>query len=152
MKQFVLVMIIISIFVIYPSYAKANTMPCSMVLEPIDKKLTNAKGVALIYKVQLRPPSFARTNISILGVHLPEPSSFGNYDSYEGFAFIPDEISWRFRLYPTPEQYSPTWAGRWDEITAKMENVEVQVRLSNSKTKKLGPSILRSNIKYCKEF
>ncbi|MFC3885089.1 hypothetical protein ACFOU2_17090 [Bacillus songklensis] len=149
MKQFVLGIFIISTFVICPSQTKATTMPCSMVLEPIDKKLTNAKGTALVYKVQLRPPSFARTNISILGVHLPKPSSYGNYDSYEGFAFIPGEISWRFRLYPSPEE-DPTWAGRFDEITAKMENVEVQVRLSNSKTEKLGPSILRSNIKYCK--
>jgi hypothetical protein len=150
MKQFILGIFIISIFVICPSHSKATIMPCSMVLEPIDKKLTNAKGTALVYKVQLRPPSFARTNISILGVHLPEPSSYGNYDSYEGFAFISREISWRFMLYPSPEKDSPTWAGRFDEITAKMENVEVQVRLSNSKTEKLGPSILRSNTKYCK--
>ncbi len=149
MKQFVLSIFIISIFVISPSQTEAANMPCSMVLEPIDKKLTNAKGTALVYKVQLRPPSFARTNISILGVHLPKPSSYGNYDGYEGFAFIPGEISWRFKLYPFPEK-DPTWAGRFDEITAEMENVEVQVRLSNSKTEKLGPSILRSNIKYCK--
>ncbi|MGM1031755.1 MAG: hypothetical protein ACQEXK_04750 [Bacillota bacterium] len=150
MKRFVLGIFIISTFVIFPLQTSATTMPCSMVLEPIDKKLTNAKGTALVYKVQLRPQSFVRTNVSILGVHLPEPSSYGNYDSYEGFAFIPDEISWRFRLYPSPEKDSPTWAGKFDEITAKMENVEVQVRLSNSKTEKLGPSILRSNIKYCK--
>ncbi|MBT2614775.1 MULTISPECIES: hypothetical protein [unclassified Bacillus (in: firmicutes)] len=150
MKRFVLGIFIISTFVISPLQTSATTMPCSMVLEPIDKKLTNAKGTALVYKVQLRPQSFVRTNVSILGVHLPEPSSYGNYDSYEGFAFIPDEISWRFRLYPSPEKDSPTWAGKFDEITAKMENVEVQVRLSNLKTEKLGPSILRSNIKYCK--
>ncbi|MDM5304957.1 hypothetical protein [Peribacillus frigoritolerans] len=150
MKRFVLGIFIISTFVISPLQTSATTMPCSMVLEPIDKKLTNAKGTALVYKVQLRPQSFVRTNVSILGVHLPEPSSYGNYDSYEGFAFIPDEISWRFRLYPSPEKDSPTWAGKFDEITAKIENVEVQVRLSNSKTEKLGPSILRSNIKYCK--
>lgn len=150
MKRFVLGIFIISTFVISPLQTSATTMPCSMVLEPIDKKLTNAKGTALVYKVQLRPQSFVRTNVSILGVHLPEPSSYGNYDSYEGFAFIPDEISWRFRLYPSPEKDSPTWAGKFDEITPKMENVEVQVRLSNSKTEKLGPSILRSNIKYCK--
>jgi hypothetical protein len=100
--------------------------------------------------VQLHPPSFARTNVSILAVHLPEPSSYGNYDSYEGFAFIPDEISWRFRLYPTQEEESPTWAGRFDLISAEMESVEVQVRLSNSKTEKLGPSILAKDIKSCK--
>lgn len=57
--------------------------PCSLVLEPVDKKLKNAKGVALVYKVQLNPPSFARMNISILAVHLPAPSSYGDYDSYE---------------------------------------------------------------------
>lgn len=47
-------------------------MPCSMVLEPVDKNLKNAKGSALLYKVQLNPPSFARTNVSILAVHLPD--------------------------------------------------------------------------------
>lgn len=119
-------------------------------MEPIDKTLKNAKGTALVYKVQLNPPSFARTNISILAVHLPDPSSYGNYDSYEGFAFIQEEISWRFRLYPTPEEYSPTWAGRFDLITAKMENVKIQVKLSNSKTNKLGPTVLTNHIKYCK--
>jgi len=150
MKQFILVIFTVYFLTICPSYTKAVTMPCSMVLNPFDKELKNAKGAALVYKVQLRPPSFARTNISILGVHLPEPSSYGNYDSYEGFALIPDEISWRFKLYRSPEIDSPTWAGRFDEITAKMENAEVQVRLSNSKTGKLGPSILMGNIKYCK--
>ncbi len=150
LKQLIMVIYVSSIFMLCPIYSKAATTPCSMVLEPIDKKLTNAKGSALIYKVQLRPPSFARTNISILGVHLPEPSSYGNYDSYEGFAFIPNEISWRFRLYPSPEEDSPTWAGRFDEITAKMKNVEVQVRLSNLKTEKLGPSVLSGKMKYCK--
>jgi hypothetical protein len=150
MKRLILGIFIISILIIFPLHSNAVTFPCSMVLEPIDKKLENAKGTALIYKVRLRPPSFARTNISILGVHLPEPSSYGNYDSYEGFAFIQSEISWRFRLYPTPEIDSPTWAGRFDEITAKMENVEVQVRLSNSKNEKLGPPILRSDINKCK--
>ncbi|MEH7121891.1 hypothetical protein V7127_01455 [Bacillus sp. JJ1773] len=150
MKQFVLVILMISILVIYPAQSKATTLPCSMVLEPVDKKLTNAKGSALIYKVKLIPQSFARTNISILGVHLPKPSAYGNYDSYEGFAFIPNEISWRFRLYPTQEIDGPTWAGRIDDITAKMENVEVQIRLSNSNSKKLGPSILSGKIKSCK--
>ncbi|KAB2334464.1 hypothetical protein F7731_14715 [Cytobacillus depressus] len=150
MQHFILSIFIISTLVICPSYSKAITMPCSMVLESIDKKLTNAKGAALIYKVQLFPPSFARTNISILGVHLPKPSAYGNYDSYEGFAFIPGEISWRFRLYPTPEIDGPTWAGRIDNISADMKNVEVQIRLSNSKTEKLGPRILSGKIKACK--
>ena len=123
--------------------------PCSLVLEPVDKKLKNAKGVALVYKVQLNPPSFARTNISILAVHLPEPSSYGDYDSYEGFAYIPEEISWRFKLYPTPEEYGPSWAGRFDLITADIKNAVVQVRLSNTQTDKLGPSVLTNTIRNC---
>lgn len=150
MKKFVLVMFFIAAFIMNPVQTIAITIPCSMVLEPVDKSLTNAMGIALVYKVQLHPPSFARTNVSILAVHLPEPSSYGNYDSYEGFAFIPDEISWRFRLYPTPEEESPTWAGRFDSITAEMQNVKIQVRLSNSKTEELGPSILAKHIKDCK--
>lgn len=150
LKPFALIILIVTTLLMSPFQTHAITMPCSMVLEPTVKGLKNAKGTALIYKVQLNPPSFARTNISILAVHLPDPSSYGNYDGYEGFAFIPGEISWSFKLYPTPEEESPTWAGRFDLITAEMKNVEVQVRLSNSKTKKLGPSILKRNIKYCK--
>lgn len=150
MKRIVFSVVIFLILVITPFSSNAETMPCSMVLEPADKELKNAKGVALIYKVQLRPPSFPRTNISILGVHLPEPKTYGPYDSYEGFAFIPNVISWRFRLYPTPEQDSPSWAGRFDEITAKMENIEVQIRLSNSKTEKLGPSLLTGKMNNCR--
>ncbi|MGC4378544.1 hypothetical protein WD019_16715 [Fictibacillus sp. Mic-4] len=149
MRQFVLVSLLTTVFAIYPSQTNAITMPCSMVLKPVDKNLKNAMGTALVYKVQLNPPSFSRTNVSILAVHLPEPSSYGNYDSYEGFVFKPNEISWRFKLYPTPEENSPTWAGRFDLITAKMENVQVQIRVSNSKTKKIGPRILTNNIKYC---
>lgn len=126
-----------------------NKEPCSLILEPVDKKLKNAKGVALVYKAQLNPPSFARTNISILAVHLPEPSSYGDYDSYEGFAYVPEEISWRFKLYPTPEECSPSWAGRFDLITSDMKNAVVQVRLSNTKTDKLGPSVLTNTISNC---
>ena len=151
MKKIVLVMLLLFVVIVYPNETNASKMPCNLTLEPLDKKLKNAKGMGLIYKVQLNPPSFVRTNISILAVHLPEPSSFGNYDSYEGFASIPNEISWRFKLYPTPEEDTPTWAGRFDLITAKMRNAKVEVRLSNSKTKKLGPPILRGTLKSCEE-
>ena len=151
MKKLILVMFLSMIVIAYPTETTASKMPCSLTLEPVDKKLKNAKGVGLIYKVQLSPPSFARTNISILAVHLPNPSSFGNYDGYEGFSSIPNEISWRFKLYPTAEEDSPTWAGRFDLITAEMRKGMVEVRLSNSKTQKLGPAILRGNLKSCEE-
>ncbi len=149
MKQFILI-IALATFILFPTKSGAVTMPCSMVLDPIDETLTNARGTALVYNVQLNPPSFARTNISILGVHLPEPSTYGKYDRYEGFAYIPGEISWRFRLYPTPEEDSPTWSGRFDLITAEMEQAKIEVRASNSTTEKLGPVVLHNNIKNCK--
>ncbi len=117
-------------------------MPCSVILEPADLNLKNAKGVAFIYKVQLIPPSAARTNIK----HSCCPTSYGHYDSYEVFVSKPGEISWRFTLYPTPEEESPSWAGRFDSITAEIKNVNIQVRLSNSRIQRVGPSILTNNI------
>jgi hypothetical protein len=150
MKPLLLVSLFLVLITIFPFETNAIQMPCSLVLTPADNDLKNAMGTALVYKVQLNPPSFARTNVSIIAVHLPEPKTYGDYDSYEGFAFKPNEISWRFKLYPTPEKDSPSWAGRFDLITAAMENVQVQVRLSNSKTEKLGPSVLGGHMNSCK--
>jgi hypothetical protein len=95
-------------------------------------------------------PSFPRTSISIHAVHLLKPAHYGNYDTYEGFAFIANKISWRFKLYPTPEVDSPTWAGRIDDITAPLEDSKIEVRLSNSKTGTLGPAVLSSSYRLCK--
>jgi hypothetical protein len=149
MRRFFGIILLVFICSMIPYQTKAATTPCTIVLKPINKNLKNAMGEALIYKVKLTP-SFPRTNVSILAVHLPKPQTYGDYDGYEGFAFIPEKISWRFKLYPTPEEFGPTWAGRFDLITEKMKNVTVQVRLSNSKTKKLGQSILENSIENCK--
>lgn len=150
MKKFISVIVLVVALMLNIMPTQAANTPCTMVLEPKDQSLINAKGSALIYKVKLTPASYKRTNISILGVHLPAPSTYGNYDTYEGFAFIPGEISWRFKLYPTPEDDGPTWAGRFDLITAKMEDVTVQVRASNSQTEKLGPVVLENHISSCR--
>ncbi|GAA0593720.1 hypothetical protein GCM10009001_07370 [Virgibacillus siamensis] len=152
MKQFILVLLLLCSVISSPSQIKADpeiSMPCSLVLNSVNSNYDNAKGVALAYKVKLTP-SFPRKSISIHALHIPEPSTFGNYDTYEGFAFIPDEISWRFKLYPTTEEGGPTWAGRIDGITEELKGVTVQVRPSNSKTEKLGSAILTNDIKYCK--
>lgn len=147
-KALFLLPIFITIIGAIPLSATAIQMPCSVVLEPADPQLKNAKGSALIYKVELDPASFKRTNISLLGVHLPPASSYGDYDQYEGFAYIPTLISWRFKLFPTPED-PPTWAGRFDLITAKVENITIQLRPSNSKTMQLGPSVLSNDLRSC---
>lgn len=78
--------------------------PCSVVLYPVDHK-ENALGTALIAKVKKpytdSPTSNVRTRESI-GIYadwLPLPSSFEDYDQYEGFGQIPGVISWRFKMY-----------------------------------------------------
>lgn len=149
MKSLLFLLFLVGFICLYPIETNALSMPCSMVLEPEDKNLKNSMGSVLVYKVQLNPPSFPRTNVSILALHLPDPKSYGNYDRFEGFAFIQDEISWRFPLYPSPE-VDPTWAGRFDLITADMNDVTVQVRLSTSKSDKLAPSILTNHVRNCK--
>ncbi|BDG35944.1 hypothetical protein IC801_14935 [Geobacillus sp. 44B] len=152
MKQLVLALLLFGSAVFSPVQTKAASsisIPCSLVLKPVDSSYPNAMGVALVYKVKLITGS-PRTSISIHALHLPKPSSFGDYDRFEGFAFIPNVISWRFPLYPTPETDDPTWAGRLDSITAGLEDVQIQVRLSNTKTGKLGPVILTNSINYCK--
>ncbi|AXI30573.1 hypothetical protein CIB87_16660 [Priestia megaterium] len=149
MKKFILVIVLSFVVLAYPYQANASKMPCNLILEPVDKHLKNAKGTALIYKVQLNPPSFARTNISIMAVHLPYPSTYGRYDQYEGFATIPGYISWRFKLYSTPEEDGVTWAGKFDWITEEMKNIKIQVRPSNFKTEKLESPVLQSSLSSC---
>ncbi|HEU5138541.1 MAG TPA: hypothetical protein VFT51_01115 [Bacillales bacterium] len=134
--------------------------PCSVVLKPV-RDIPNAMGTALIAHVE-KPYSDApsspvrkRQSIGIYADWLPSPSSLGDYDQYEGFAQIPDVISWRFQMYPV-EQDVPSWfggtpwAGKFDEITSELpEKTVVQVRLSNSETNKLGPVILQNTLNGC---
>jgi len=151
MRRIFAVFIVLACFLLDPNDTKgAPTLPCSLVLEPVEADAVNAKGVALAAKVKLTP-SFPRTSVSIHAIHLSVPSSLGDYDGYEGFAFIANQISWRFQLYPTPETDSPTWAGRLDDITAVLDDSVVEVRLANSKTGKLGPAVLRNRFRECKQ-
>jgi hypothetical protein len=151
-KQLILTLILPAIFLVSPENVKGEITPsllCSCVLEPLNTIYVNAKGVVMVNKVKITP-SFPRTSISIHATHLPNLSSFGEYDGFEGFSFIANMISWRFKLYPTPEENGPTWAGRIDDITANLENSRIEVRLSNSKTGKLGPAVLSNSINFCK--
>lgn len=150
MKKMMVVVWMVGSVLVHPVQSDAEVlMPCSAVLESVVADHVNAKGAALVYKVKLTP-SFPRTSISIHANHLPVPSAAGDYDGYEGFAYIPNEISWRFKLFPTPEEGGPTWAGRIDDITADVTNSTMEVRLSNSKTGKLGPVIVRNTMNACK--
>ncbi|OPA77398.1 hypothetical protein BVG16_13125 [Paenibacillus selenitireducens] len=128
MKQLIILLMIVMTCLVGPERANARAipdMPCSVILEPVDSSEHNQKGVALVYKVKLTP-SFPRTSINMLASHLSEPRSYGDYDKYEGFA------------------------GRIDDITADLANSVIEVRLSNSKSGKLGSAILRNQMKVCK--
>lgn len=151
MKKFILVIFLFFFSLNYnPIQAASNDkLPCTLILNSVKDSYTNAKGVALIYKVQLFQ-SFPRTSISIHGVHLPNPPTLGDYDTYEGFAFVPEVISWRFKLYPTSEATDPTWAGKIDDITMQLDKSTVEIRLSNSKSGKLGPPVLINRFSQCK--
>lgn len=122
--------------------------PCSSILLPSDNTFANAGGIALVRKIWL--PYRESTSISIHAYRLPNPQLLGNFDNYEGFAQIPGIISWRFRLYPTPEPDEPTWAGRFDYISATLTPfTRVQIRLSNSITNQLGQVVLHNTLRHC---
>lgn len=133
--------------------------PCSIVLKPV-KPIPNAIGTVLISEVKQRytdsptSPWRERESISIHTDWMPPPSSLGDYDGYEGFAQVPGEISWRFKLSqcdaPQKLWKGTTWVGNFSEITYGIPiNTRVQVRLSNSKTHKLGPVILENTLMRC---
>lgn len=135
------------------------TYPCSVVLNPV-KSIPNARGVALITKVKRQytaspnSPWWERESVSIHADWLPAPSSFGDYDSYEGFAEVKGKISWRFKLTPVQNPQSfikgTTWVGNIYDISYGIPvNTHVQVRLSNSKTQKLGPAVLENTSDNC---
>ncbi|XEC94546.1 hypothetical protein AB6A23_25085 [Paenibacillus tarimensis] len=137
------------------------TYPCSVLLKPV-KDIPNAQGTALVVRLK-KPytesptsPVRERQGVGIYADWLPSPSSFGDYDQYEGFAQIPGEISWRFKMYQgeedAPSWFGGTpWTGKFDEISSELPvNTQVEVRLSNSKTGKLGPAILQNTLHGCR--
>ncbi|WP_436376943.1 hypothetical protein [Cytobacillus sp. BC1816] len=144
------------------AYAQSLSYPCSIVLKPVNK-IPNISGTALITKVkkpyteQPGSPVRERTGVGIYADWMPQPSNFGDYDQYEGFAQIPGEISWRFKMYPVKEDQpswfggSP-WVGKFDEISAELSpETIVSLRLSNSRTNRLGPAVLQFTLKRCAE-
>lgn len=139
-KIFLSVVIAVAIF---PSLTYSEQYPsCTVVLEPKVEFQGNAKGVALIYNIE-RKFSDKRTSLSIHALHMPLPSRFGKYDSFEVLAFIPNEISWTFPLIQYAEN---NWAGIWDEISPTMRPTQIKVRTINSNTNEFGPVVLEGNV------
>ncbi|MBV7506467.1 hypothetical protein KW850_14480 [Bacillus sp. sid0103] len=155
-----LVLFFTHIGIIHAQTLKEISYPCSVVLKPV-RDIPNAQGTGLITKVK-KPytpgptsPIRERKSVGIYADWLPLPSSFGDYDQYEGFARIIGEISWRFKMYSVKED-APSWfggtpwVGKIEEISASLPvNTRVELRLSNSKTNKLGPVILQNTLHQC---
>ncbi|MFU2018452.1 hypothetical protein ACM6Q7_26010 [Peribacillus butanolivorans] len=142
--------IILTVFIvltILPSITHSESefkqlSPCTEILEPTEGVSENAKGVALIYNIE-REFNDKRTSLSIHALHMPEPSKFGNYESYEVLAYIPNEISWTFPLTQYAEN---NWAGKWDEISATMRPTRIKVRAINTKSNQFGPVVLEKSV------
>ncbi|MCS0653218.1 hypothetical protein [Cytobacillus firmus] len=162
MKRFLILLVLFVFFTtqIKAAHAGSLSYPCSIVLEQV-KEIPNSSGTALIAKVkkpytdQPDSPVRERTAIGIYADWMPLPSTFGEYDQYEGFAQIPGVISWRFNMYPVKEDQPSLFggfplAGKFDEISAQLSaDAIVQLRLSNSRSGNLGPAILQGRLKGC---
>ncbi|MCZ8518503.1 hypothetical protein [Paenibacillus caseinilyticus] len=135
--------------------------PCSVVLLPV-MDMPNTQGAALITKVK-KPytadpisPLRERQSVGIYADWMPDPSSFGDYDQYEGLVQIPGAISWRFKLSAVYTKTSgffggQLWAGKTEEISMDLPvNTRVEVRLFNSKTKETGRAIAQNTLQGCK--
>jgi hypothetical protein len=100
------ILILLCLMIAFSSMTISHAQPlegtnaCSLILNAKDNVPSiNAKGVALAYPIK-RLFSSGKISISIHAQYLPDPSSMGSYDRYEGFAQVPGVISWRFTLYP----------------------------------------------------
>lgn len=78
---------------------------------------------------------------------LLDPSHYGPFDSYEGLAYIPNVITWRWPLDETAEVV-PTWAGSFTEITATLtERTHFQIRPVDLSTGSSGPVVLSATMR-----
>ncbi|WP_332645996.1 hypothetical protein [Lysinibacillus sp. 54212] len=144
---------LIFVLVILPSQTHSENIveefpPCSAILEPTKNIPNNARGVVLIYNIE-RQFNDERTSLSVHALHLPKPSSFGDYNAYEVLAYIPKEISWIFTLSPVTKYGETTWAGNLDEVSPGMRPTRIKVRTVNTATKKTGPIVLEKILKSC---
>ncbi|KAB2328991.1 hypothetical protein F7731_23870 [Cytobacillus depressus] len=141
MKKIILSLIIV--LATSTSIIHSEQLPaCTVILEPKVDIQKNAKGVAIIYNIE-RKFNDHRTSLGIQALHMPEPSVFGNYDSYQVLAYIPNEVSWIFSLTRYADN---NWVGNWDEISPIMRPTQIKVRPINLKTNNFGPSVLEGKV------
>ncbi|WP_066639013.1 LysM peptidoglycan-binding domain-containing protein [Desulfolucanica intricata] len=123
-------------------------LPCCAVLNRTGSAPVDALGSALVRKLQeLRP---GRTAITIAANGLAKPQELGNFNAYQGVAFIPGLITWQWVLESTSETF-PTWSGTFTEITAELtSNTVIQVRPINTQVENRGEPILTGTLAECR--
>ncbi|WP_242859332.1 LysM peptidoglycan-binding domain-containing protein [Caloramator mitchellensis] len=115
----------------------ALTFPYCQVLKPMDQVNRNAFGSAMVQRLLN-----GQHQLVITGASLPEPSTFGNFDEYEGFVGIPGIGGYGFRLTRVSERALGLWTG--SIILTPLLSIGNQVYIipSNSKTGASGRPIL----------
>ncbi|MDA8345226.1 MAG: peptidoglycan-binding protein [Thermaerobacter sp.] len=131
-----------------PPEPRPLAIPCCVVLRKtpvVPPSAPDAVGAALT-SVQA-----GRQAVSVLAVGLPAPSTFGNFDSYEGLVTIPIIGAFGFGLVPTTSPFQPlTWAGSVDLIQPELTvQATVSVRPANSETGTSGPDVLLGTLSGC---
>ena len=115
--------------------------PCSIILNPQVRVPFGTGGVVYI--------NFAPRGgqaVSFMAT-LPDPSEFGDFNSYTGEITIPQVGGFGYQLFPTPED-PPTWSSRIELPipAAIVPNSRFIIYPSNSYTGFSGPSILENII------
>lgn len=125
------------------------TLPCCLILVRTTPSVpVDALGTALVQRLTQISPG--RTAITIAAYGLPAPSRLGDFDAFEGLAFIPGIISFRWRLINIPETFL-VQVGAFAEITADLTaNTVIEVRPLNTLTRVAGSPVLRNTLANCR--
>jgi len=118
--------------------------PCCVVLGPVGNVPRGTGGAAFVNV------DFTGGEAVSFVARLPEPSTFGNFDTFVAEVIIPGIEPFREELFATPEE-PPTWDVTISLPTAAAltPDTEVRVRAANSATERLGPVVIESTLGVC---
>jgi len=136
----------------WPVTAPAVSLPCCIQLSPTDVVTPvqpYARGASLHYE-GARPQLLRPGVWGLVATLLPPPSTFGNFDHYQAVLYETpiDGIAFVMDLNETPDG---AWAGQFvNVISATITTAfRVQVRLANSVTSAIGPTVLFGTLADC---
>lgn len=81
---------------------------------------------ASVFEITIYTPPIQR--VTILGINLPEPDTFGPYDSYVATLTVPDSIEPLQTLYMVPTEDNQNWvATTLLDFGGTLPNIEVSI-------------------------